>query len=664
MVAGMAAMAAFFVILWITKTFMPPVVPATQPDSQPEKSVSGSAATTRPEAGATSQPGVSTSQPSIGAAPTSSGAIRATTQPETLVRLGALDKADSDSKQHFCMEVELTSQGAGVKSARLADYFQTPKNQDHYAIIPDSDTPRLAAASIKVQGETVDLSGAVWRAGQPTTQPDGSEEVSFVCELFPVDKGGPIFESLHPLLTLTKTFTLKTGLRNAGEGYDLRVRYAISNHTGQPLPDVALADDGVKAVPTESVRADDREIVWSAGKNLARSSVAEAAKDPAKLKEKLPATGAEETSLRWVAIANRFFVIVVRPADPSKVSIKFEAKNAPGQQDPDLLTLGWTADKLAVPADPNSPAVLEFVDFLGPKSGPLLQSTPEYINVFYKGLINYGGACCIPGAGGMCLTDQMAPFMVWLLEIIHIVLPNYGWAIMVLVVIVRLLLHPLTRKSQISMSKMSKLAPKIEELKKKYGDNKEELNKATAEFYRQEGFSPLLGCLPMLLQMPIWIALWAGLNTAIELRHAPFMFWINDLATPDAIMTWAAKPVDGFVVPLVGGMTGPIYGLNILPLLLMIAMFLQQVFTPKPAGQQAGQQKFMMWFMTVFFGLMFYNMPSGLTLYVMASTAVGAGESYVIRKHIKQKEEAEARGEVDAPRFKGPQAGQVRRRKR
>jgi YidC/Oxa1 family membrane protein insertase len=205
------------------------------------------------------------------------------------------------------------------------------------------------------------------------------------------------------------------------------------------------------------------------------------------------------------------------------------------------------------------------------------------------------------------------------------------------------------------MAKMQKLQPEIAKLREKYKDDKAKLNEEMMKFYRTQGTGGfLLGCLPMALQMPIWVALWSGLNASVELRQAGFLpWWITDLAAPDAIMSWA-EPI---YLPLVSGMAGPINSLNLLPLLLTVAMVLQQKLMPStpqtanPNDPAAKQQKMMMWMMPVFMLLLFYNAPSGLTLYIMASTFAGVVESYVIRKHIRERDAQQASVEtrVDMP---------------
>jgi len=150
----------------------------------------------------------------------------------------------------------------------------------------------------------------------------------------------------------------------------------------------------------------------------------------------------------------------------------------------------------------------------------------------------------------------------------------------------------------------------------------------------------MLGCLPMLLQMPIWIALFTGLNSTVELRHAAFLpVWITDLAAPDRLIVF------GRSVWLIGD------SFNFLPLLVTAAMFMQMQLNPStsaaaPSEQQAQQQKMMKYMMPVMMLVFFYKAPSGLNLYIMASTTVGALEQYILRRHIRQQDELAAAAET------------------
>jgi YidC/Oxa1 family membrane protein insertase len=183
----------------------------------------------------------------------------------------------------------------------------------------------------------------------------------------------------------------------------------------------------------------------------------------------------------------------------------------------------------------------------------------------------------------------------------------------------------------------------MERLKKKYGDDKEAIAKAQMELYKEMGFTPVLGCLPMFLQMPIFISLWQALQSTFELRHAPFLWgmtWIKDLSQPDRLISF------GHSIPLVFGMH--IDAINVLPVLVAVVSWLNMKYTPRPpaATPEAEQQQKMMQWMTLVFPLMFYGFPSGLNLYYLTSTSLGIWEGKRIRQHIKEHEEAEKEGKV------------------
>lgn len=207
------------------------------------------------------------------------------------------------------------------------------------------------------------------------------------------------------------------------------------------------------------------------------------------------------------------------------------------------------------------------------------------------------------------------------------------------------------------MSKFAKLAPKAEEIKKKYANNKVEMNKQVMALYKEQGASPVISFLPMLVQMPIWMALYGAIYASIDLRGAAFLpFWITDLSAPDAIMNFSAIKIPLF---------GDINSLNLLPILMGVAFYLQQKLMPAQtsaatSSQMAQQQKMMMFMMPILFPLMLYSAPSGLNLYIMASTFAGVIEQYVIKKHIQEKESQEAQGLVGVTSKTG---GKVKKKK-
>jgi len=198
------------------------------------------------------------------------------------------------------------------------------------------------------------------------------------------------------------------------------------------------------------------------------------------------------------------------------------------------------------------------------------------------------------------------PFLKFFL-FIHKFIPNYGLVIIVLTIIIKIILHPLTHKSYESMKKMQKLAPKLEELKKKYKDNPQKLNEEMMKLYKREGVNPMGGCLPMILQIPVFFALYEIFLNAVELKGSPFL-WIADLSQAD-----------------------PTY---VLPVLMGASMILQQKLTPSTNPQQ--EKIFLV--MAVVFTFMFATFPAGLVLYWFTNNVITAIQNLIINKMILRKE--------------------------
>ena len=208
------------------------------------------------------------------------------------------------------------------------------------------------------------------------------------------------------------------------------------------------------------------------------------------------------------------------------------------------------------------------------------------------------------------------------LQGLHKVVRNWGVAIILLTTLVNLVLFPLTKKSFLSMRKMQEIQPHIEKLKKLHKDSPKKLQQAQAELFREFKINPLGGCLPMLLQIPIFWALYQALMRSIELKGANFL-WVQDLSRPDII------PLP-FKLPLLGN------EIHLLPLIVIVLMVIQQKVStqsmPSSTPEQKQQQQMMAIMMPLFFGFILYNMPSGFVLYLMTSTTLMAIEHVALRK--------------------------------
>jgi YidC/Oxa1 family membrane protein insertase len=205
--------------------------------------------------------------------------------------------------------------------------------------------------------------------------------------------------------------------------------------------------------------------------------------------------------------------------------------------------------------------------------------------------------------------------LLYVLHFFHRFTGSYGIDIILLTVVIKILMAPLTHKSFVSMKQMQKLGPQMEKLKERYKDDKEKLNREIMELYRRNGVNPLGGCLPMLLQFPVFIGLYNALSTPIELRHAPFL-WIDDLSQPD----WKSLPIN------VGGWE---FGIPVLTILMGASMFIQQWMTPS-AGDP--NQRKLMLMMPLIFTFMFVTFPAGLTIYWLVNNILSIAQQYWINR--------------------------------
>ncbi|MCK4593811.1 membrane protein insertase YidC [bacterium] len=231
--------------------------------------------------------------------------------------------------------------------------------------------------------------------------------------------------------------------------------------------------------------------------------------------------------------------------------------------------------------------------------------------------------------------DLLAPIAIGALKLLNFFegfLGSYGLAILLLSIALKLVLMPLTNKSFRSSIAMQWLQPKIEAIKEKYAQDKQRANQEIMDLYKKNNVSPLGGCLPLLLQMPIFIALFGCLRNAVELRGASFL-WISDLTLPDALFGF------GFTIPLLGWTS-----FNLLPVLMIAAMWYQGRLTTRGGGKQTGFTKYL----PFIFGFMFYSMPAGLVLYWITNTLLTMGQQYWLRKAG----EAE-HGDEPVPKTKG-----------
>lgn len=215
----------------------------------------------------------------------------------------------------------------------------------------------------------------------------------------------------------------------------------------------------------------------------------------------------------------------------------------------------------------------------------------------------------------------MAPltsFFGWALHLLHDFVPNYGLAIILITVLVRVGTWPIMAKQMKSAERMRELMPRIKEIQEKHKDDKQRQSEETFKLYRETGVNPLGGCLPMVLQLPVFIGLFYALQSSIDLRHAPFVWWINDLSAPATFFT---LPVLDFPVRL-------------LPILMGASMYVQQKMTPQ-TGMDPAQARMMLIMMPGMMLVISYGFPAGLVLYWLVSNLLGIGHQLLVRRQMQ-----------------------------
>ena len=294
----------------------------------------------------------------------------------------------------------------------------------------------------------------------------------------------------------------------------------------------------------------------------------------------------------WSAVAGKYFSVIAVP-DATLYTITYD-----NRKDPEIIQR--SALYFGRPPISSSKNVDTFRFYAGPLKREILNRYNDPANDPF-GIGNYHFE---EAARTNPIIGWLANILRFFLDFFYRLIPNYGVAIILLTVLIKILFFPLTQKSFESTSKMSMLSPKIEEIKKKYQGKPEKLNQEMMALYRKEGVNPVGGCLPLVLQMPIFFALFELLNNAFDLRGAPFIApWIGDLSAPESLLPF------GFTLPLLNWDE-----LRILPFVMLGTTLLQSRISQNPGATQT-QMKMMMYAMPIFFFFILYSMPSGLVIY-------------------------------------------------
>jgi YidC/Oxa1 family membrane protein insertase len=371
---------------------------------------------------------------------------------------------------------------------------------------------------------------------------------------------------------VTKTYTFHRGR------YDVDVKHQVANVGDAPVTPslyLQLVRDGNKPEGESSMYSTyTGPVVYSEQEKFRKVDFSSIEKN----KPELP----KPADNGWIGMIQHYFVTAWLP---EKGERQFYARPV----DKNLYSIG-TLLPLGTVA-PGAEATEKAKLYVGPQNQQVLASLAPGLDL----VVDYGW-----------LTFLAKPIY-WLLEFLHGIVGNWGWAIVLLTVLIKAAFYPLSAASYKSMAKMKEVTPRLTKIREQYADDKQKMNTAMMELYRNEKINPLGGCLPILVQIPVFISLYWVLLASVEMRNAPWILWVRDLATPDQ---WF-----------------------ILPGLMMATMFIQYKLNPTPPDPV--QAKVMM-FMPLIFGVMFFFFPAGLVLYWLTNNILSIAQQWYVTKQIEK----------------------------
>ncbi|MBW2558327.1 MAG: membrane protein insertase YidC [Deltaproteobacteria bacterium] len=478
-------------------------------------------------------------------------------------RRKSLTKKDEDKVAGKDVVVEgplyaaiFSSRGAGLKSFKLKDYRKDM----------DKDSPLVELVNV---GESTDYPLTITF---PESSIDIPTDVIYESNLDSVDFTDAvngktlIFSWSYPgEISVDKIYTFYPDRYS----FDLEVR--LTNLSDDTFKENALIEWNRYVDPSEKTDRYSHEGPISYVKDKVVS-------------EKVKKLGAREFSgpdVSWGGFETKYFIAAMIPEQPSLTNFMVSKDSR------DMVFTALEGPKSIIP--PSQSGSFRYSLYLGPKKYSNLKAQ----TVGLENSIDFGS-----------WVKWLALPLLTALNWIHKYVNNYGVAIIILTILVKLIFWPLGNISYKSMRGMQKLQPKMKELQEKYKDDKAKLQQETMALYRTNKVNPMSGCFPMVIQLPVFFGLYRALLYSIELRHAPFIFWIQDLSAKDPY----------YITPIVMGAT----------------MFLQQRMSPAPGGNEM-QAKMMMW-MPVIFTFLFLNFPSGLVIYWLFNNVLSIGQQYYINK--------------------------------
>jgi len=467
------------------------------------------------------------------------------------------------------VRARISNRGGTLAGWQLTRYFESPRQEVPVELVDlPPDAPRALATPFDELGAG-DLSDAYYEVVRA-----GPDEVELLLR--------------HGGVEIRKVYS------QPSDDYTMDLRIAVTNHTGRLLdPAFGL---WVPAAVNQRPDFGELSLVALAADEVTREAVPSVG-SPGFFSRIFG--GGEEgpielpADLAWAGLDMRYFAGVVMPEARAEAGATLLPIDK-GRSAAARISLAGV--RLA----PGQTVERRFTAFFGPKQPPILQRLGDDLDR----VVSRGGSWLSPLTG----------FFEWALHRVHDFVPNYGLAIIVLTVLVRVATWPIMARQMKSAERMRELMPRVKELQEKYKDDRQKLSEETFKLYRETGVNPLGGCFPMLLQLPVFIGLFYALQSSIDLRHAPFFLWINDLSAPATLFT----------------LPGVDFPVRLLPLLMGASMYAQQKMMPQ-AGMDPAQVKMMQVLMPGMMLVISYTFPSGLVLYWMVRNVLGIAHQLYVR---------------------------------
>ncbi|WNL38941.1 membrane protein insertase YidC [Halomonas sp. PAMB 3264] len=458
------------------------------------------------------------------------------------------------------LDVRIDPYGGDIVFAALPQHEMTLDSERNYVLLSDNATRSYVARSgIQLDGQASRIAFTPER----TEYRLGNDEQTLNVDLT-ADVNG---------VEVTKRLTFERG------DYAVDVNYFVANNTDAPVSARFIGQ-----------LARDNSPDPSSGVTLGMNSYMGAAySTPDTRYEKIDFEDIQNRNFQnqeaeggWIAIIQHYFVSAWAPKQ-NEQNLFYVTTDA---RDRNVVAFAGPTSSVAADGEATLGATL----YMGPKVQDYLEQVAPNLQL----TVDYGWLWFIANP------------LFWLLDHIQNIVGNWGWSIVLLTVLVKAVLFPLSAKAYKSMARMRKLGPEMQRLKETYGDDRQKMSQEMMKFYQKEKINPLGGCLPIVVQMPVFIALYWMLLESVELRHAPFIFWIQDLSVKDPYF--------------------------ILPILMGVSMFVQQMLNPTPPDPMQAK---IMRLLPIIFTFFFLWFPAGLVIYWVVNNIISVAQQYFITKRIE-----------------------------